>query len=754
MFFLILPQAYGQKTDKYFDKADRFYQEEKYDKAVKFYGKIVGSADYNEKAYLQCARCYEKIQEYDKADKLYSQVFVKSKSVDPEVFLEYGTLLMKLGRNGEARSYFMSYNNLMEKNDLRVIRNIMSIEDVDKYYKDSSFISIELLPCSSGSEDYNPKIYNDNLYFESGRDYSSSEPLLRDIYLCSTSGKSADKPKKISGSHGGKHELKGFAVARSTGEILRSVKERTPAGDRYVLKRSFISDDGVRFSREETVSVESFGENIFFPTVNHTGEILVFASDAKNGKGGTDLYISYRNAYGYGKPVLLEGFVNTAGNENYPCLLNDSILFFASDGHGGLGGYDIYYADLTRPYSIPANIGFPINSQYDDYGLSLSTDHAVGYFASNRAEERTRTDLYRLELIKVRATGVVTDQTNGNNLKNVAVSYFRPGEQTSEITLADNGKFSLIGRPGGEYYLTVSKEGYETEEFYVSTSDASPAGLYEVNIGKFPVLKISGDSLLQPVKTVEPVVEETLFVEETIKDTLPPEPEPEPEAEAGPATGTVFRLQIAASRIPLDEPFLRKIYKGPRDIFMFREEGWYKYAIGDFSSYYKANAVRKQCGVKGAFIAAYEDNSKLELMTAIREVHAIPAELRSRSAEVSGTQNIVNNTTIYFPFDRYMPVRDELSKLDALLKTLTENESYQVEIDGHTDIQGSKDYNYGLAAERAGYIREYLVGKGINRNRIRILSFGEKKPSQFCPDNCTSAIHEKNRRVEVYILNN
>ncbi len=209
--------AHAQKTEKYFEKAESYYRIQKYEKAIKCYNKIMDAGEYDEQTYLQCARCYERIEKYSKADELFTQIIFKSDTVEPEIFLEYGDLLMKLGRNDEARSYFMSYNNLMENNDLRVLRNIKSIEDIDKYYQDTSFIRIELLALSSEAEDYNPREYGNHIYFESNKDYIDSDPVLRSLYIQSVADSNSNKSKKISGS--GKQVLKGFAMAGSTDEV-------------------------------------------------------------------------------------------------------------------------------------------------------------------------------------------------------------------------------------------------------------------------------------------------------------------------------------------------------------------------------------------------------------------------------------------------------------------------------------------------------------------------------------------------------
>jgi outer membrane protein OmpA-like peptidoglycan-associated protein len=160
------------------------------------------------------------------------------------------------------------------------------------------------------------------------------------------------------------------------------------------------------------------------------------------------------------------------------------------------------------------------------------------------------------------------------------------------------------------------------------------------------------------------------------------------------------------------------------------------------------------CNVKGAFIAAYSDDSKLELRSAIRELHSIPAEIRSESSATPEIREIINKTTLFFPFDDYKPAAMELNKIDDLLSILKNHSNYLVEVDGYTDIQGSKDYNYGLAAERAKYVKDYLISSGIDHTRITDHGYGEKHLRKVCYQDCTPSIHRENRRVEIIIYIN
>jgi outer membrane protein OmpA-like peptidoglycan-associated protein len=900
-FFLAISLVPAQETDKLRVKADKLFDNELYSKALVIYLKAEKKESFNESLYAQIARCHEQLEDYPSADNYYSQIFYKSKSVDPLIFLEYAKLLMKMDRNEDARSYFSSYNNLLEKNDLRAIRYVESIEDYERFFLDSAFIKLRPAEVNSEGNEQNPVTSSGVLYFASNKKFQSSTPSEFEILFADQS-KLAEKSVKLKGQGIIKGRLEGFSIARATGELVFAIYDyETESSSLY---RAFIENDGSELSKPEKISLGSFAQRIFSPAVNSDGSILLFASDAKGGIGSWDIYSSKRNSYGYDEPQLVEGFINTLGDEKYPFLINDTLLFFTSDGQGGLGGYDLFYVNLNTPTAIPVNPGYPVNSRFDEFGICLSDDGRSGYLASDRPGGDTGTDLYRFDLQKVRAWGEVTDVQTGQSLKNVAVDVTKEGESNSQFMLADNGYFFITGEPGESYTVSIWSEGYELQKFHIDTKDSKSTGLYELDLGKFAILpsatsvvppdifviknEIPGDLDMEPefipetaedksltnvdilpeiaehteLKTEPELLTETIeesepeaimgpseetvaqqeiipevvqdrpetiyiaepevalktntepeiitevpeetntetdYIEATYEDyitepakeveplntaeIIKPEPVPvaDPEVEINtvtetypeieqvplpepekatsgpeyilqvyPMAETIFRLQIAASRVPLSHSELSTLYKGGREIFMFTEDNWYKYAIGEFGSFYEANQIRKTCGVKNAFIAAYRSDTKLKLMTAIQEVYA--AQMADQSAQArSDKSEIVDRLLIYFPFDAYQPVKGETQKLEELLNTLKSDESLLAEIDGHADIRGSMTYNIGLSNERAAYVKGYFVTKGIPEKRISIRSYGENNVKVNCNQNCSPETHKENRRAEVIL---
>lgn len=158
------------------------------------------------------------------------------------------------------------------------------------------------------------------------------------------------------------------------------------------------------------------------PSVSSNADQLYFVSNRKGGKGGLDIYVCYRLPNGdWGEPENLGESVNTSKNEKSPFLHSDSqTLYLASDGHPGLGGYDIFYVKKENgEWQEPQNIGYPINTASDEIGLFVSLNGKKAYFNSNKLRGKGGWDLYEFDLYEaarpkkvVLVKGTLRDENN------------------------------------------------------------------------------------------------------------------------------------------------------------------------------------------------------------------------------------------------------------------------------------------------------------------------------------------------------
>lgn len=229
------------------------------------------------------------------------------------------------------------------------------------------------------------------------------------------------------------------------------------------------------------------------PALSPNGKRLYFASDMPGGYGGADLYYCDRKGNGWGKPVNMGPAINTPKNESYPFADRSGKLFFASDGHGGLGGKDIFYTqEINGKWIDPIHLDADINSPYDDFGLVTNGDLESGYFTSNR---RKTDDIFRFVTSPVQFSDcdsmgkhdfcylfydefqaendtapVIYEWDFGNGIKKygLQVQYCFPGPGKYKVTLNlhdDQKRDSIVSRTFYNFELK------DTDQVYINSLD-------------------------------------------------------------------------------------------------------------------------------------------------------------------------------------------------------------------------------------------------------------------------------------------
>lgn len=218
-------------------------------------------------------------------------------------------------------------------------------------------------------------------------------------------------------------------------------------------------------------------------SVTANGDYLYFSSDRPGGVGGLDIYRCKRLEDGtWSAPEILSAEVNTRRDEKSPFIHSDSrTLYFTSNGHPGLGGFDIFFAKASNDstWEKPLNIGYPINSEEDDLGLFVSLDGKTGYFASNTLRANTGWDLYQFEMPESARPDEVfllsgtLESNDGEDLSAAAIEI--KNLKTKEVTKIkvdqQTGNFARVIRKeeGSDYIVKVDKKGAAFSSSYISS---------------------------------------------------------------------------------------------------------------------------------------------------------------------------------------------------------------------------------------------------------------------------------------------
>lgn len=196
------------------------------------------------------------------------------------------------------------------------------------------------------------------------------------------------------------------------------------------------------------------------PAVSPDGQWLYFTSDMPGGSGGRDLWRVNLQERG-GSLENLGEWINTPGNEMFPYMRTDSVLYFASDGHPGFGGLDIFRATLTPSggWNVE-NMGAPINSSADDFGITFGPGE-TGYFSSNRRDARGYDHIYTFELpeLKINISGWVLDKDE-EPVPNAVIRIVGNDGSNQKQVARDDGSFSFPLDRGVSYVMLAGAKGY------------------------------------------------------------------------------------------------------------------------------------------------------------------------------------------------------------------------------------------------------------------------------------------------------
>lgn len=258
------------------------------------------------------------------------------------------------------------------------------------------------------------------------------------------------------------------------------------------------------------------------PSMSYDGSKIFFASGRCGGYGETDIYMIEKNVFGeWGPPINLGGIVNTPMNEYNPFFSQDGkTLYFASDGHAGYGGFDVFKTVFENgKWSVPVNLGKPLNTSGNDRFFTIGGSGEVGYFASDRDSKEKRLDIYEIEIPEEMRPlpTVIISGTVTNAKTNSPVNAYVMVEDinTSELIAVNKsnsvtGKYLAVLPAGRTYSVSANKEGFF---FYSQSFDVAKQARYQ---------EITKDILLKPIEKGTKVVINNIFFE-TGKAILTPQ---------------------------------------------------------------------------------------------------------------------------------------------------------------------------------------------------------------------------------------
>ncbi len=387
----------AQDLKSLIDKGDKFYSKGDFKPALENYFAAERIASSNPKVKFKIGQTYLSAGAEDKALPYLKEAFEKDPAVDPDIDYYLGLALQANSQFNSAIERFKKFKLKNKKFETIANHKIKECTLGDSLMRHPAFCTVKVLewPINSPYQDYGPMLNSDEsvLIFTSARDTLQIDKkfkvLYEDILSASKDGDIWQVPQKISPNLNDPfHDAATFLTP--DGKTIFLYYEK---GNGDIYQSDWINGAWTTpQSMGPEVNTDSWETS---GCLSPDGKKFFFASDRPGGYGSLDIYMSERKQDGtWGKVTNLGPTVNSAGNEDAPFMHADGTLYFGSDGHMGLGEYDIFKSEYReRTWSTPQNLGYPINSPKFENYFFLSPDKKRAYFSSFRHEGLGNSDI-------------------------------------------------------------------------------------------------------------------------------------------------------------------------------------------------------------------------------------------------------------------------------------------------------------------------------------------------------------------------
>ena len=517
LFFIITMNNYSQKAKE--AKADKEYDQYAYVDAIKTYERLFAKGYKSADMLQKLGDSYYFKGELDNAAKYYGELFSLTQEVTPEYYYRYAQSLKAVKEYKKADEMLIIFNQ-KSGNDSRAALAASQKDYLAEIKKNSGRYTLENTGINSNKSDYGSTFYNNKVIFASARDtigiskkqHTWTGESFTNLYSADIGDQgSLSNPNPFGKKLNTKfHEstpvfTKDGKTVYFTRNNFLNGKKGKDADKTTLLKIYKATLDGDDWKDIIELPFNSDEYNTAHPALSADEKTLYFASNMPGTIGQSDIYKVTINSDGsFGTPTNLGRTVNTEGRETFPMITPDNELYFASDGHPGLGGLDIFVTkeQADGNYKEVQNVGEPLNSSMDDFGFLINNSTRYGYVTSNRDGGQGNDDIYRfVETKKLECeqllSGIVTDKVTGLPLANSKVSLSDSKYTKLQETMTDSqGKFDF-GKVdcGKKYYLRAEKEEYTTIEIATVTAEESGKTFVPMELEKEVCKLAIGDDL-------------------------------------------------------------------------------------------------------------------------------------------------------------------------------------------------------------------------------------------------------------------
>ena len=508
--------VYSQKSKV--AKADKEYNKFAYVDAIKTYERLFKKGYKTPDMLQKIGNAYYFNAHLEEAAKWYGELFALTQDVEPEYYYRYAQSLKAVKEYTKADAMLEQFHQ-KDGTDLRG-----KLANAQKDYlavikKNSGRYIVENTGVNSDKSDYGSAYFGNKIVFTSARDTgglsSKKHSWTNEAYTNLYSGDVGDegaltKPEIFKGGLNTKFNeatpvfTKDGKTVYFTRNNFLNGKKGKDAEKTILLKIYRATLEGDKWTNVTELPFNSDSYSVAHPALSKDEKTLYFASDMPGTLGQADIFKTEINSDGsFGTPVNLGNVINTEGRETFP-FVDDKDLYFASDGHPGLGGMDVFIAKLedNGAYKEVINVGEPLNGSTDDFGFIINNSTRRGYVSSNRDGGQGGDDIYKfLETERIECeqwlSGVVTDKQTGLPLANSKVTLMDSSFNIIKEIITDaEGKFDF-GKVTckTKFYIRGEKEDYATVEVSTITGKEKGKTFVPIELEKSKCQVKVGDDL-------------------------------------------------------------------------------------------------------------------------------------------------------------------------------------------------------------------------------------------------------------------
>ncbi len=723
--FVFSLQSSAEESPK-LKRAEHLFAHFAYKEAIDLYQELYAQQIDLPKVTERLANSYRFLNDTHNAEIWYERFIAFGKYSANDIFY-YSLALRSNGKTQLADDWMLVFKKI-NASDSRALAFDYKESKLREIESKRSNFTIHNLAFNTAGIEFSPAFVQDKqLAFVAAdpnqlvikREFSWNQTPFLDVYLVDkASDTTFGIPYRIPGKINSKfHD--GPATFSKNGDVVFFTRNN-------YLKNKKLSKDGVlkltllqaektekgKWKNIREVRLGSKEYSVGHPSMSEDGTKIVFTSDMPGSLGGTDIWMIRKSGNTWSKPINLGPQVNTEGNEMFPFIAPNGDVFFASNGHIGLGGLDLFYAPLkNNEYKNAVNLGAGLNSPKDDFGLIVTSDFTKGYFTSNREGGKGDDDIY-------------------------AVSFLKPIQiKLFQLTVEDKVSKNPIIRANVELYVNEKKFVYVSDslgriELIVNPSDKISVSVARENYFPITQLLIPNDTSYTTINTIVPLVSNQQLVYTTkVVDHA-----------------SKSSLQDVTVTIKSRKYYTSLVTDKNGDLFL------------DLTSFKIGDEIQLDIRLekdgylgKELLITKVIDSTGLLPLLPEKTISMYKLEV---GLEIGKAIKI---NPIYFDYNKHAIRPDAAKELDKIVKILKRYPEIVIELGSHTDCRGSIGFNNDLSDRRAKSSVQYLVDHGISEDRLYGKGYGESRLVNKCACEgdqeveCSEEKHQQNRRTEFVI---